>query len=115
MGVRGNSVLESDPLKKPPEQRGFPRIAVQCPVRYRENPAQRWQIGRLVNYSATGLLMTTRQAMVVGDNLTIQIERGSQRDIPPLAGEGTVVRCSEAGPDQYEVAIKILRYTPRTD
>lgn len=115
MGVRGISVLKSDPLKNPSEKRVFPRIAVQCPVRYRENPSQRWQIGRLINYSATGLLMITRQAMAVGDKLMVQIERGSQRDIPPLAGEGTVVRCSEDGTDQYQVAIKILRFTPRTD
>jgi hypothetical protein len=107
-------VLKSDQPNKPLERRAFPRIPAQCPVRFRDSQAQRWLIGRLVDYSAAGLCMITPRALDIGDSIAIQIERGSKRDIPPLAGEGTVIRCSEAPGGQYQVGIKILRFTRRS-
>ncbi|MGD8999051.1 MAG: PilZ domain-containing protein [Granulosicoccaceae bacterium] len=106
--------MQSDVPDKQAERRVFPRIPAQCPVRFRDSRARRWLIGRLVNFSATGLLMIAPRALAIGDTVAVQLERGSRRDIPPLAGEGSVVRCMETGVDQFQVAVKILRFAPQT-
>jgi hypothetical protein len=106
--------MQSDVPDKQAERRVFPRIPAQCPVRFRDSRARRWLIGRLMDFSATGLLMITPCALEIGETVMVQLERGSRRDIPPLAGEGSVVRCMQSAVDQFQVAVKILRFTPQT-
>lgn len=94
------------------EHRVFPRMPAQCPIRYRDAESGRWLIGRMLDFSATGLLMTTEHNLDAGSHLTLQIEPGSKRAIPALRGVGMVVRCQHIDNNHFQVAIKMLRIEP---
>jgi c-di-GMP-binding flagellar brake protein YcgR len=94
------------------EQRVFPRISAQCPVRYRESTTGRWLIGRMLDFSATGLLMTTDTNLEQGAQINVQVEPGSKKHIPALRGVGKVVRSRHIDDDHFEIGIKMLRIEP---
>lgn len=94
------------------EHRTFPRMPAQCPIRFRDEESGRWLIGRMLDFSATGLLMTTEKNLEEGSHLTLQIEPGSKKAIPALRGVGMVVRCQHINDDHFQVAIKMIRIEP---
>lgn len=94
------------------EHRTFPRMHAQCPVCYRDSASGRWLIGRMIDFSATGLLMTTDKSLEENSQISLQVEPGSKKFIPALRGVGTVVRCKHIDDDHFEIAIKMLRIEP---
>ena len=94
------------------EHRAFPRMPAQCPIRYRDSETGRWLIGRMLDFSATGMMMTTEHNLEEGSHIHLQIEPGSKKAIPALRGVGMVVRCKHINDDHFEVAIKMLRIEP---
>ena len=94
------------------EHRTFPRMQAECPVCYRDDNSGRWLIGRMLDFSATGLLMTTETPLEEGSHVSLQVEPGSKKFIPALRGVGNVVRCKHIDDDHFEVAIKMLRIEP---
>lgn len=104
--------LSSESTADRADKRVFPRIPAQCPVRFRVDQTRRWLIARLVDFSATGLLMLAPCPILAGNPVSIHLEPGSRRDIPPLAGDGKVVRCVDLGNGEYQVAVKILKFAP---
>jgi hypothetical protein len=103
---------KTEPVQDNAEHRVFPRMPAQCPIRYRDTDTGRWLIGRMLDFSATGLLMTTEHNLEAGSHLTLQIEPGSKKSIPALRGVGMVVRCQHIDTDHFQVAIKMLRIEP---
>jgi len=94
------------------EQRIFPRIPAQCPVRYRTPESQRWIEGKLVNYSATGLRIECDELLTPGTPIAVELRPGDDKTIPAVFGKGTVVRCEPNIELRYEVSCKLTQVKP---
>jgi len=92
--------------------RVFPRIDAQCPLMHRENDQQRWSVGVLINFSATGVFFNSTRALEIGSPIAVRLERGRNRTIPALSGSGNVIRCDELDSGKYEIACKLDRIDP---
>lgn len=90
-------------------KRKFPRIAVTCPVLYRESSSKRWLVGRLVDFSATGVCMICDDNLPIDTDIEIQIKPGSQKTVPALSASGVVVRCLLTDDQQFEVSTKVIK------
>jgi hypothetical protein len=90
-------------------QRGFPRITVTCPVLYRLTSSQRWQVAKMVDFSATGIRMVCDENLAIDATVGIQIKPGSQKTVPALAATGIVVRCEVNAEQRFEVSCKITK------
>jgi len=106
-------MLNNDPSLQV-NKRIFPRMTAQCPVMHRANDQQRWSVGLLINFSATGLLFSSVRALEPGAPINIRLERGRNRTLPAVSGSGKVIRCNKMDPNKYEVACKLDRIDPPT-
>lgn len=91
------------------DKRLFPRIAAECPVLYRTHDQERWCVGVLKNFSATGILMTCTRALATGTPISLRLERGRNLSIPALSGSGAVVRSEKLSSTKYEIACKLTQ------
>ena len=89
--------------------RKFPRINVTCPVLYRLSENTRWQVARLVDFSATGVCMICDDNLPLNSNISIQIKPGSQKTVPALSAAGTVVRSVTTDDQRFEISCKITK------
>jgi hypothetical protein len=94
------------------DKRVFPRIAAACPVLYRTNEQERWCVGVLQDFSATGLLMTCDRPLVAGTPISLRLERGRNRSLPALSGSGIIVRSDKLPNLKYEIACKLTHIDP---
>ena len=99
------SVIDDNPQN----QRAFPRIAVTCPVLYRLDSSQRWRVGRLVDFSATGICMICDTRIPEGVEIAVQIKPGSQKTVPKLSAMGRVLRVERNQEQQYTVSCKLTK------
>lgn len=90
-------------------QRVFPRIAVTCPVLYLPPLARRWQVARLVDFSATGISMVCDDKLDVGTEISLQIKPGSQKIVPALSATGVVMRSKTNDEQQYVISCKLTK------
>jgi len=93
-------------------KRIFPRIDAQCPVMHRENDQQRWSVGLLINFSATGFLFSSARALEPGAPISVRLERGRNRSLPAVSGSGEVTRCDALDSNKYEIACKLNHIDP---
>jgi hypothetical protein len=100
-----SSIMDS----KVENKRVFPRVTVTCPVLYRESSSKRWQVGRLVDFSATGVCMICDDNLPIDSEISIQIKPGSQKTVPALSASGVVVRSVTTDEQRFEVSCKILK------
>jgi len=89
--------------------RAFPRISVSCPVLYLLPSTQRWQVAKLVDFSATGINMVCDVNLSTGTEISLQIKPGSQKTVPALSATGVVVRCETNDEQQYVVSCKLIK------
>lgn len=87
-------------------------MVAACPVMFRKNAFERWSVGLLVDFSATGLLMNCSQPLEIGTKIIAQLERGRNRTLPALSGTGIVTRCTKTGGAKYEIACKMIHIDP---
>jgi len=99
------SVIDNDKQN----QRVFPRIAVTCPVLYLLPSAKRWQVAKLVDFSATGISMVCDDKLNVGTEVSLQIKPGSQKIVPALSAIGVVMRNEINDEHQYVIACKLTK------
>ena len=92
--------------------RVFPRVEAICPVMHRANESQRWSVGLLINFAATGLLFQSTRALQADTDIMVRLERGRNRVIPALSGSGKVIRCTKMDNNKYEVACKLSHIDP---
>lgn len=98
--------------EKRPDKRVFPRMAAECPVLYRTNEQERWCVGVLQDFSATGVLMTCSRALAAGTPISLRLERNRNRSLPALSGSGTVIRSDKLSAAKYEIACKLTKIDP---
>lgn len=103
--VSMSSMMDS----KADNQRVFPRISVTCPVLYRLSAAKRWQVARLVDFSATGVRMVCDDNLTINSELAIQIKPGSKKTVPELSVTGVVVRSELNAEQRFEVSCKVIK------
>ena len=94
------------------EFRRFPRIGVRCPVLYRVHSAKRWQVAKLVDFSATGLRMECDENLPAGIAIALQIKPGSNKTVPALSAQGEVVRSQPNDALVFEVSCKLTKVRP---
>ncbi|HEC20417.1 MAG TPA: PilZ domain-containing protein [Gammaproteobacteria bacterium] len=99
------SVIDNNPQN----QRAFPRIAVTCPVLYRLASSKAWKVGRLVDFSATGICMVCDGRIPEGVHISVQIKPGSQKTVPELAASGLVLRVVLNEEQKYVVSCKLTK------
>lgn len=87
-------------------------MAAECPVLYRTNEQERWCVGVLQNFSATGILMTCNRALAAGTPISVRLERGRNKSLPALSGSGTIVRSNKLSSTKYEIACKLTHIDP---
>ncbi|WP_455212029.1 PilZ domain-containing protein [Kaarinaea lacus] len=95
------------------EKRIFPRMETECPVLYAVGNSKKWQVGILVNYSATGLLMKCKERLLKNINISILFKPGQNRLVPEVAAKGKVIRCNQIGEDEFEVSCKLTEIKPQ--
>lgn len=95
-----------------PNNRVFPRIAAKCPVMHRSDENERWSVGLLINFSATGMLFTAARPLNINAPISIRLERGRNVVIPALSGSGNVIRCTQIDKNKYEIACKLTKINP---
>lgn len=100
-----SSIIDS----KVENNRGFPRITVTCPVLYRLSSSKRWQVARLVDFSATGICMVCEDNLPMDTEVSIQIKPGSQKTVPELSASGVVVRSVTTDEQRFEISCKITK------
>lgn len=93
-------------------KRVFPRIAAECPVLYRTNEQERWCVGVLQDFSATGVLMTCSRALAAGTPISLRLERNRNRTLPALSGSGIVIRSDKLSAAKFEIACKLTKIDP---
>lgn len=94
---------------KQQNQRAFPRITVSCPVLYLLPPATRWQVAKLMDFSATGISMVCDDRLEVGTQIEIQIKPGSQKTVPAVTATASVVRCETNNDQRFVVSCKLTK------
>ncbi len=104
--------MQNSDLAETPNNRVFPRINAKCPVMHRSDDSERWSVGLLINFSATGMLFTSARALDVGANIHVRLERGRNLVIPALSGSGNIIRCSKIETNKYEIACKLTKINP---
>lgn len=105
VGVGMSSIIDNDVDNK----RVFPRIRVTCPVLYRLDEGMRWQVARLLDFSATGICMICDDNLPINTNIDIQIKPGSQKTVPELSVSGFVVRSVTTDEQRFEISCKVLK------
>lgn len=101
--------MQNNDLVNEINNRVFPRINAKCPVMHRSGEHERWSVGLLINFSATGMLFTSARALKIGTDIIIRLERGRNLVIPALSGSGHVIRCTKIENNKYEVACKLTK------
>lgn len=94
------------------DKRVFPRMVAECPVLYRTSDKERWCVGILIDFSATGLQMTCNRELHPGTPISTRLERGNNKVLPALSGSGTVVRCIKISNTKFKVACKLTKIDP---
>ena len=98
--------------EKQRNKRVFPRISAECPVLYRTNEQERWCVGMLQDFSATGVLMTCSRSLEAGTPISLQLERGRNKTLPALRGSGVIIRSDKLSNKKYEIACKMTKIDP---
>jgi len=101
--------MQNNDLLNMPNNRVFPRIDAKCPVMHRSDEFERWSVGLLINFSATGMLFTSARALKLDANIMVRLERGRNLVIPALSGSGHVIRCTKIESNKYEIACKLTK------
>ncbi|MCK4744067.1 MAG: PilZ domain-containing protein [Sulfuriflexus sp.] len=104
--------MQNSDLKNTDNNRVFPRVDTTCPVMHRASEAERWSVGLLINFSATGMLFQSARALHVDSDINVRLERGRNKVIPALSGSGKVIRCTKIANSKYEVACKLNHIDP---
>ena len=104
--------MQNNDLLKNNNNRIFPRVDATCPVMHRANETQRWSVGLLINFSATGMLFQSARELKAGSAISVRLERGRNHVIPALSGSGKVIRCTKMDNNKYEVACKLSHIDP---
>jgi len=94
------------------ERRTFPRIEASCPVLYRLEDNGRWQVAKMVDYSATGIKIVCDENIPVNTEIALQIKRGSNKTIPQFSAEGLVAHSDLNREEHFTVSVKILKVLP---
>lgn len=98
--------------EKRQDKRVFPRMEAECPVLYRTNERERWCVGVLQDFSATGVFMTCSRALPVGTPISLRLERGRNKSLPALSGTGSVIRNDKISATKYGIACKMTHIDP---
>jgi len=104
--------MQNSDLENITNKRVFPRVDAICPVMHRTSEVERWNVGLLINFSATGVLFNSVRALQEGTPITVRLERGRNLVIPALSGSGEVTRCTETASNKYEIACKLTQINP---
>jgi len=104
--------MQNNDLANMPNNRVFPRINAKCPVMHRSDDSERWSVGLLINFSATGMLFTSARALEVNADISVRLERGRNLVIPALSGSGKIIRCTKLETNKYEIACKLTKINP---
>ena len=91
-------------------QRAFPRFTACCPVLYLIPLSKRWTVGRLIDFSATGLCMVCDTQVDVGTDISVHIKPGSKKVVPAISAVGKVTRCEETTEQRFVVACKLIKF-----
>lgn len=95
------------------EKRVFPRIDSECPVLYAVGNSKKWQVGILVNFSATGLMMKCKESLLKNINISILLKPGQNRLVPEIAAKGKIIRCTQVADDEFEISCKLTEVKPQ--
>lgn len=88
------------------ERRKFVRMETECKMSYRFPQAEQSHESVCHNLSGAGLMFTANHDMDPGQALEIKISPANEVT-PPLEAFVEVLRCSDLGAGQYQVAAQI--------
>ncbi len=95
-----------------PENRQYPRLAVDCGIVWRPVDDDATRIGVTRNISGNGVLFVAAERPAIGDRMEITVNTGTL-SIPPLNALVEVVRVEEAVPaaardSAYQIGARIM-------
>jgi len=89
-------------------KRSYPRIDAECPALYAIGTSKRWQVGILMNMSATGLKMRCKERLLKNISINIMLKPGKNRMVPSITAKGKVTRCQEILDGEFEISCKLV-------
>jgi len=98
--------LETNKFKT--NQRSYPRIDAECPALYAIGTSKKWQVGILINMSATGLKMKCKERLLKNISINIMLKPGKNRMVPSIRAKGKVTRCQEVMENEFEISCKLI-------
>ena len=94
------------------EKRGFPRINTECPIMYSIGNSKKWQVGLLVNYSATGMSVKCKEQLLRNIGINIITKPGTNKLVPQFTASGKIVRCESMQNGEHKFACKLTKIKP---
>ncbi len=88
-------------------KRFFPRMTTECPVLYSIGTTGKWQVALLIDMSATGLRMKTKEQLLRNISISIMLKPGQNKLVPEINGKGKVVRCEALDDEYFEVSCSL--------
>ncbi len=89
-----------------PDHRDFPRMTFDAEVHWRETGGEEWQVARMINLSATGILIQAGRCPAADARVEVHVPSAGDA-VPPLRGIAEVVRCERAA-GGFEIAFSFL-------
>ena len=89
-------------------QRSFPRIDAECPVLYAIGTSRKWQVGILVNMSATGLMMRCKERLLKNITITMMLKPGLNKMLPEIKAKGKITRCDKINDEEFSISCKLV-------
>jgi hypothetical protein len=90
------------------EKRGFQRMPMECPVRFRIQGDEKLSVAIVKDLSSSGLLILAEQAIPAGTQLALEILPGKSIT-PPLCAEAHVIRSDADEAGNFHIACGIDR------
>jgi len=88
------------------EKRIFPRSDMQCPVLYHYGDNQTWKVGKMLNFSATGMLLLINEEPGEENIINIHVKPGSKKVIPEITATGEIIRVDKTH-DEFILACRL--------
>lgn len=91
------------------EQRTFPRIPADCPILFRRQSNHKWKLGKMMDFSATGLSLICPDSCDEEVTIEFQVKPGPNKMIPAVTGYAKILRCIPMDNNKFHISCKISK------
>ncbi len=91
------------------ERRLFPRIPADCPVLFRCQSNHKWKLGKMMDFSATGLSLVCPDSCKEEVTIEFQVKPGDNSMIPAITGYAQILRCIPMPNNEFHISCSVSK------